>query len=115
MDDFKEIMAQWIELKKHIDVARQDLKVLTDREKVLRQTVQHYMKNEEIDTCTTKDAKVSYKTRKVKSSFTKDLVRKGLLKYFDGDQSRADYVFKLILECATVKEKDSVMCKILDD
>jgi hypothetical protein len=114
MDDFKDLMAQWIELKKHIDVARQDLKVLTQREKELRQAVQVYMKNEDIDTCTTKDAKVVYKTRNVKANFTKDLVRKGLLAYFNGDQARVDYVFDIILKSAEVKEKSSISCKILD-
>lgn len=114
MDDFKDIMTQWIELKKHIDMARSDLKVLVDREKVLRKTVQDYMKQEDIDTCTTKDAKVTFKVRKVKSSFTKDLVKAGLLKYFNGDEDRVKYVFDIILGCAVVKEKDGVSCKILD-
>lgn len=114
MDDFKDVMSQWIEIKKHIDMARSDLKVLVDREKVLRKNVQEYMKEEQIDTCTTKDAKVVFKTRKVKTGFSKNLVKTGLLRYFNGDEDRANYVFKIILECADVKEKDGITCKLLE-
>lgn len=108
-ENFRDAMAQWVDLKKRLSAAKDDLKILNKQEKDLRQFIQDYMLDHKIDTCNTKDAKVSVKTRNKKTSFTKDLVKKGLLKYFNGDEDRANYVFEIILDCAEVSETNSVL------
>lgn len=107
-ENFKDAMAQWVDLKKRLAAAKEDLKVLNKQEKNLRLFIQEYMVDHKIDACNTKDAKVAVKTRNKKSPFTKDLVKRGLLKYFNGNEERANYVFELILECADVTEASSV-------
>ena len=111
-ENFRDAMAQWVDLKKRLAAAKDDLKILNNQEKDLRKFIQEYMVDHKIDACNTKDAKVSVKTRNKKSPFTKDLVMKGLLRYFNGDEDRAKYVFDVILDCAEVAETSSVSCSL---
>lgn len=111
-ENFKDAMAQWVDLKKRLSAAKEDLKILNRQEKDLRKFVQEYMVDNKIDTCNMKDAKVSVKTRNKKTPFTKELVKRGLLKYFNGDEDRANYVFEIILDCADVTETSSVSFSI---
>ena len=114
-DQFKDAMNNWVALKKQLVTIRTDLKILNTQEKGLRTYIQGFMKDQKITTCNVSEqqAKVSYTTRKVRTSFSKDLVRKGLLKYFRGDESLVDRVFELIQEEVEVSEKDSISLKNL--
>lgn len=107
-ENFKDAMTQWVDIKKRLAAAKDDLKILNNQEKDLRRFIQEYMIDHKIDACNTKDAKVSVKTRNKKTPFTKDLVKQGLLKYFNGNEERANYVFELILDCAEISEASSV-------
>lgn len=107
-ENFRDAMAQWVDLKKRLAAAKEDLKILNKQEKDLRRFIQDYMVDNKIDACNTKDAKVAVKTRNKKTPFTKDLVKKGLLRYFNGDEDRANYVFELIMDCVEVSETNSV-------
>lgn len=110
-DNFKQAMSEWTDVKKRLMAAKKDIKVLSDHEKKLREFIHQYMLQQNIDTCNTKEAKVSVKNRTVKSSFTKDLVRRGLLKYFNGDEDRVNYVFDVIMECCESRESSSICFK----
>ncbi len=107
-DNFKDAMSQWVDIKKRLAAAKDDIKILNKQEKDLRNFIQGYMVDHKIDACNTKDAKVSVKTRARRQPFTKDLVKTGLLKYFNGDEDRANYVFEIIMECADVTEASSI-------
>jgi hypothetical protein len=104
-------MNEWTDIKQRLSAAKNDMKVLNEHEKRLREFIREYMLQQNIDTCNTKDAKVSVKTRTVKSGFTRDLVRKGLLKYFNGDEDRVNYVFDVIMECCETRESSSISFK----
>lgn len=113
---FKEAMAQWIELKKQLALAKSDLKVLTTQEKNLARFLKEYMLDKQIDACNTKDstgsaAKVLVKTRQTKSGFSKALVRLGLMRFFKDDEDRVNHVMDIIAECAEVSEKSSISLK----
>lgn len=110
-ENFKQAMSEWTDIKKRLADAKRDLKILNEHEKKLRDFIHEYMRRQNIDTCNTKEAKVCVKTRNVRSSFTKDLVRRGLLKYFNGDEDRVNYVFDVIMECCETKEKSSISFK----
>ena len=110
-ENFKQAMSEWTEIKKRIASANDDMKILKQHEKRLRDFIHQYMVDQKIDTCNTKEAKVSVKTRVAKSGFTKNLVRQGLLKYFNGDEDRVNYIFDIIMECAEVQEKSSISFK----
>jgi hypothetical protein len=49
MEDFRDVMTEWVELKKQLNEARKDIGVLNKREKELRVFIKTYMKKEEID------------------------------------------------------------------
>lgn len=110
-ENFKQAMSEWTDVKKRLASAKKDLKVLNEHEKKLRDFIHQYMLQQNIDTCNTKEAKVSVKTRNVRSGFTKDLVRKGLLKYFNGDEDRVNYVIDVIMECCETRERSSISFK----
>jgi hypothetical protein len=113
-EQFKDAMGQWVEIKKQLQVIRKDVKTLNDQEKNLRGFIQQFMKEQNVTACNISDlkAKVTLNTRQIKPNFTKDLVRKGLLRYFNGDEDRANYVMGVILETGEINERDSVTLKM---
>ena len=48
-DEFRAAMASWVELKTQLSAARNDMKVLNQREKELKEYIKNYMKNQQID------------------------------------------------------------------
>lgn len=114
-ENFKEAMNEWTDVKNRLAAAKKDIKLLNEHEKRLREFIRDYMLQQNIDTCNTRDAKVCVKTRVVRSGFTKDLVRKGLLKYFNGDEDRVNYVFDVIMECCETREASSITFKSKKD
>lgn len=107
--DFAEAMNEWITLKAQLAAARKDLAVLNKREKELKKFVTTHMSQNDIDTVKVKDkVKVNLKTKKTKGSITKDVIRIGLMNYFEQDAARADAAMQAILAAAPTKEVASV-------
>ena len=94
--EFADAMNEWIALKAQLAAARRDLAVLNKREKELKKFVTTHMAENEIDTVKVKDkVKVNLKTKKAKGGITKDVIRKGLTTYFEGDAARVDGALQL--------------------
>jgi hypothetical protein len=112
--NFKETIAEWVEIKKQLQAVRGDIKTLNQAEKRLREQIRVHMKQEKLTGCNVTDlnAKISLNTRIKKPSFTKDLVRKGLHRYFEGNEDRVEYVMGIIEESGDSKETDTVTLKI---
>jgi hypothetical protein len=107
--DFANVMNEWISLKTQLSAARKDLAVLNKREKELKQFVTTHMAQNEIDTVKVKDKiKVNLKTKKTKGGITKDVIRVGLMNYFEQDAGRADGAMQAIIAAAPIKEVASV-------
>jgi hypothetical protein len=107
--EFKTAMTEWVALKAQLAAARKDLQTLNNREKELRKFVTIHMKNNEIDTVKVQDkVKVNYKLKKVKGSITKEVIKKGLLVYFAGDETRAEGAWNAIQDAVDVKEVPAV-------
>lgn len=107
--DFAEAMNEWITLKAQLAAARKDLAVLNKREKELKKFVTAHMTQNDIDTVKVKDkVKVNLKTKKTKGGITKDVIRIGLMNYFEQDAARADGAMQAILAAAPTKEVASV-------
>lgn len=107
--DFAEVMNEWISLKSQLSAARKDLAVLNKREKELKKFVTTHMSQNEIDTVKVKDKiKVNLKTKKTKGGITKDVIRIGLMNYFEQDAGRADGAMQAIIAAAPTKEVASV-------
>jgi hypothetical protein len=107
--EFAEIMNEWISLKTQLSAARKDLAVLNKREKELKKFVTTHMAQNEIDTVKVKDkVKVNLKMKKTKGGITKDVIRIGLMNYFEQDAGRADGAMQAIIAAAPTKEVASV-------
>ncbi len=116
MADFKTVMTEWVGLKAQLAAARKDLQVLNKREKELRQFVTSHMARNEIDTVKVQDkVKVNFKKKKTKSPITKDVIRRGLLTFFGGDEAQAEGAFNAIMDAAPMKETAGVTVTGLKD
>ena len=114
--DFKNAMTEWVALKAQLLAARKDLQVLNKREKELRQFVTTHMARNEIDTVRVQEkVKVNLKTKKTKAPITKDVIRKGLLTFFGGDEAQAEGAFNAIMDAAPIKESSGVTVSGLKD
>ena len=112
--NFKETIAEWVQIKRQLQAVRADIKTLNHHEKQLRDQITEHMKDQKITGCNVTDlkAKVSLNTREKKPTFSKSLVRAGLLKYFDGNEDRVDYVMSIIEDSAETTEVSSVSLKM---
>lgn len=114
--EFKTAMTEWVNLKAQLAAARKDLQVLNKREKDLRKFVTEHMAVNEIDTVKIQDkVKVNLKKKKSKGSITKDVIRKGLVSYFGGNEAQVEGAFQAILDAAPTKETSSVTVSGLKD
>ena len=107
-EEFKKNMSEWVDLKKQITEAKKDLKVLTDREKELRNVVKDTMETKQIDTINLRKGKVKFKTSKRKQTFNKKTVESGLLKFFGGDEVKVESAMNCILDNLETVESSSV-------
>lgn len=116
MADFKAAMTEWVTLKAQLLAARKDLQVLNKREKELRQFVTQHMAQNEIDTVKVQDkVKVNLKKKKTKGAITKDVIRRGLMTFFGGNEAQVEGAFNAILDAAPVKESSGVTVSGLKD
>jgi hypothetical protein len=113
--DFKRSMHEWVAIKKQLKEVRKDVGVLNKREKELKTYIEQYMKSHDIDTCNAQGSRVTYTQRKVKGSFTKAIVKKGLTQFFNGNEDQADRVMEIIESCIQVGHKDSISIRIKED
>ena len=108
MSDFKSIVTEWIELKKHITQARKDLSVLAKREKMLSEMIKQNMAQEDVEDVKIQDNKVRMRTKNAKGSITKDVIQSGLTTYFSGDVVKVEGAMKAIIDSAPVKQRSSL-------
>ncbi len=108
MSDFKSVVTEWIELKKHISQARKDLSILTKREKMLSDVIKQNMVQNDVDDLKVQENKVRMRTKNAKGSITKDVIQTGLSTYFSGDTVKVEGAMKAIIDSAPVKQRSSL-------
>jgi hypothetical protein len=114
--EFKSAMTEWVHLKAQLASARKDLGTLNKREKELREFVTHYMKENAVDTVKIQDkVKVNLKKTKTKGSLTKDVIKRGLMAFFGGNEAQVEGAFQAILDAAPSKETTGVSVLGLKD
>ena len=107
--DFSDAMKEWISLKVQLAEARKDLAVLNKREKELKTFVTRHMDTNDIDTVRVKDTvRVNLKKKKSKGAITKQVIRTGLLNYFQGDAGRVDGAIQAIEDAQPLKAVSTV-------
>lgn len=107
-DEFKAAMKEWTELKQMLKKAADDLKPAKIREKELKLYVSGYMKAQKIDTCNLRRGKVKCSTKQSKKPINKQVIRTGLLTFFDGNQERMEGAWDAIENAREVRETNSL-------
>jgi len=108
MENFREAMSSWVELKTQLKEARKDLSVLNKREKELRSFIKTYMGKEEIDIVNVDKNKVKYTVRNAKGSITRDVIKNGLKSYFGNDETQAEGAFQAILDAVPNVKRETL-------
>lgn len=97
-DDFRKAMSDWVEIKKQLTEARQDMKVLNQREKDLKKFIMGYMKEEKIDKINLKKGKVTIRETNKTEPLKKDHVENGLRTFFSGDEAKIEGALSCIMD-----------------
>ena len=101
-------VSKLLELNKQITDAKSDIKVLTDAEKVLKETVKKCMMDQGIDTINLKKGKISIKTSVRTMSVNKESVRAGLHAFFGGNEAQVEGALTAIQDNLQTKESRSL-------
>ena len=105
-EDLANVVNELLEINKQISDARDDLKVLTNFEKKLKEKLKSSMMTKDIDTINLKKGKIKLKKSVQKATFNKKSVTEGLTIFFNGDPNQLEGALTAIKE--VLPEKESV-------
>ena len=105
-EDLANVVNELLEINKQISDARDDLKVLTNVEKKLKEKLKSSMMTKDIETINLKKGKIKLKKSVKKATFNKKSVTEGLTNFFNGDPNQLDGALTAIKE--VLPEKESV-------
>jgi|TARA_B110000977_G_scaffold13286_1_gene16824 acid phosphatase class B len=106
--DLSESVAKLVELTKQLTEAKSDIKVLTQEEKRLKESVKKHMVGQGIDTINLRKGKISIRKSVRKGSMNKDAIKEGLLTFFSGDETKVEGALNAIQDGLKVKESTSL-------
>jgi len=101
-------VSKLVELSRQISDAKSDIKILTQEEKRLKETVKTHMIQQGIDTINLRKGKINLRKSTRKGSMNKDAIREGLLKFFGGDEAKVEGALNAIQDNIKVKESTSI-------
>lgn len=103
-EEISDVVNELLELSKQISDAKDDLKVLVQVEKKMKEKLKSSMMSKEIDTINLKKGKIKLKKAIKKTGFSKKTVTEGLTKFFEGDEKQLEGAMGCINELLTEKE-----------
>jgi len=106
--ELSESVSKLVELSKQLAEAKSDIKILTQEEKRLKETVRSHMVGQGIDTINLRKGKISLRKSVRKGSMNKDAIREGLLVFFGGDEAKVEGAINAIQDNIKVKESTSL-------
>ena len=106
--DLSESVAKLVELTKQLTEAKSDIKVLTQEEKRLKESVKKHMVGQGIDTINLRKGKISIRKSVRKGSMNKDAIKEGLLTFFGGDETKVEGALNAIQDGLKMKESTSI-------
>lgn len=107
-NELSDSVAKLVELSKQLSEAKSDIKILTQEERRLKETVKKHMVDQGIDTINLRKGKISLRKSVRKGSMNKDAIREGLLKFFGGDEAKVEGAINAIQDTIKVKESTSI-------
>ena len=106
--DLSENVSKLVELTKQLADAKSDIKVLSQEEKRLKESVKKHMVDQGIDTINLRKGKISIRKSVRKGSMNKDAIKEGLLTFFSGDETKVEGALNAIQDGLKVKESTSL-------
>ena len=107
-DDLTTSVSKLVELNQQIKEARSDIKVLSQAEKALKLHIKKLMIDNGLDAINTRTGKITVKKNVRKVGLNKDTIREGLSVFFEGNDTQAENVLKVILETLPTKETSTI-------
>lgn len=107
-NELSDSVSKLVELSRQISDAKSDIKILTQEERRLKETVKKHMIQQGIDTINLRKGKINLRKSVRKGSMNKDAIREGLLKFFGGDEAKVEGALNAIQDTIKVKESTSV-------
>jgi|TARA_B110000977_G_scaffold110039_1_gene143138 hypothetical protein len=107
-DDLSTSVSKLLELNQQIKEARSDIKILSQVEKGLKSHIKKLMIDNGLDVLNTDTDKITVKRNIRKVGLNKDTIKEGLSVFFEGNDTQADSVLKVILETLPTKETSTI-------
>ena len=108
-EDVKTTMEEWIALKNQLAEIRKDVKVLTIREKTLKEEINNFMTTKEVDVVKLEGlGKISTKSRQSKGTFNREAVKRGLSTFFGGNEAQVEGAMTAIEDGLDIRETSTV-------
>ena len=107
-DDLTTSVSKLVELNQQIKEARSDIKVRSQAEKALKLHIKKLMIDNGLDVINTRTGKITVKKNVRKVGLNKDTIREGLSVFFEGNDTQAENVLKVILETLPTKETSTI-------
>lgn len=107
-DDLADTVAKLLEISKQINDAKDDLKILVQEEKRMKETVKKNMVQKDIDVINLKKGKIKLKKSIRKAGYNKKTVTEGLTNYFSGDEAKLEGALNAINDILPEKETTSI-------
>ena len=107
-EDLTNSVSKLVELNKQITEARADIKILTDAEKLLKSRIKKLMIDNGLDVINLKKGKIAVKKSVRKTGLNKVSIKGGLSVFFEGDDTQAETVLKVILDSLPTKESSTL-------
>ena len=107
-DDLTTSVSKLVELNQQIKEARSDIKVLSQAEKALKLHIKKLMIDNGLEVINTRTGKITVKKNVRKVGLNKDTIREGLSVFFEGNDTQAENVLKVILETLPTKETSTI-------
>jgi len=107
-NELSDSVSKLVDLSKQLSEAKSDIKILSQEEKRLKESVKKHMISQGIDTINLRKGKISIRKSVRKSGMNKDAIRDGLLKFFGGDEAKVEGALNAIKDGLKVKESTSL-------
>ena len=114
-DELSQSVSKLVELNRQIKEARSDIKILADAEKALKSHIKKLMIDNGLDVINLKKGKITVKKSVRKTGLNKVSIKEGLSVFFEGNETQAETVLKVILDSLPSKESSVISISGLKD
>lgn len=109
-----ENVKEWIKIDNEMKMLQNEIKKRRERKKELTENLVTVLRENDIDGWNTKEGKLEYVKTRTKSSLNKQHIRESLLKFIKNEE-QVDAMTQFIYESRSIKEKESIKRKLINN